>query len=280
MKTNNLTLPSGTLAYLESKGKPGAPVIIALHGWLDNAASFVPLQKVVPEYRWIIPDLPGHGDSDHRPEASHYHFIDWVEDLVDFIDALSLSEPPILIGHSLGGMLSTVIAGVFPDKIAKLVLIDAAGLVTQNSDSLVSDMREAFDSRRALKQKSKRTHKLLESAIKAREAAGNISYDAAKTLTLRNIKTVEGGFEWKTDIRLRAGSPLRLSEQAASQVISAIQAPTLILLAKDGYQNIKDNYAKFAKYYANHVFVEVPGHHHCHMEFPDSIAEQLGKFLL
>lgn len=268
------------MAYLESSGKPNAKTVIALHGWLDNAASFVPLQKELPEYHWIMPDLPGHGDSDHRNAAGHYHFIDWVEDIVDFIDALNLSEPPILLGHSLGGMLATVIAGLFPEKIKKLVLIDAAGLVTQKVDSLVADMREAFDSRRALKNKTKRIHKHLESAIKAREAAGNIGYEAAKILTLRNIRTVEGGFEWKTDIRLRAGSPLRLSDQAAAQIISAIKAPTLILLATDGYQNIKDNYAKFAKNYANHTCVEVPGHHHCHMEFPDQIAEQLRKFLL
>lgn len=277
---HTIELPGGTMSYLSNDESVTSNVIIALHGWLDNASSFVPLQESFTEARWIIPDLPGHGQSYHRPLGSYYHFIDWVEDIVDFIEALELPHPPTIVGHSMGGMISQLIAGIYPEKVRRLVLLDAAGLITQKQGSVVADMREAFDSRRKLKDKSKRVHQQLESAIKARMSTGSIGYEAAKLLTLRNINKVEGGFEWKTDVRLRTGSPLRVSDSAAREIISKIKAPTLILLADKGYLMMKDNYTRFADFYEDHECVEVSGHHHCHMENPTAVAEQLCKFLL
>lgn len=268
------------MCYLEHQGSPDKPTIIAVHGWLDNAASFLPLSREMSDFNWIMVDLIGHGESSHRPAGCHYHFIDWVEDLVDIIDTLNLNEPPVLLGHSMGGMVSTIVAGLYPEKITKLILIDSAGILTQGEGDIAKEMRSAFDSRRILKSKKKRVHKDLESAIIARQNAGELSFESAKLLTLRNITVVEGGFEWRTDVRLRAKSPLRINDDSAKQIVANIQSPCLILLGEQGYQMVKDNYKKFSPYYHNHIFSEVPGHHHCHMDEPLPIAEQLVKFLL
>lgn len=280
MISKSLLIASGNIRYLEHIGNPNNPTLIAIHGWLDNAASFLPLSSLMPSFNWILIDLPGHGESDHRPSGCHYHFIDWVEDLVDFIDALKLERPPVLVGHSMGGMISTIVAGLYPEKLTKLCLIDAAGILTQNEINVAKEMREAFDSRRLLKHKKKRVHSELDSAIVARQNAGELSYESAKLLTLRNISQVDGGFEWRTDVRLRAKSPLRINFDNATQIVSNIQAPTIIILGQNGYQMVKENYQRFKPFYNNHHLCEVPGHHHCHMDSPLQIAEQLSKFLL
>jgi len=77
-----------TLAAVACGNKHHQPVL-CLHGYLDNAASFLPLmQQIMQESdlllnrRIIALDWPGHGHSDHRSEGAHYHFFDYVSDLV------------------------------------------------------------------------------------------------------------------------------------------------------------------------------------------------------
>ncbi|MGO4781325.1 alpha/beta fold hydrolase, partial [Lysobacter sp. 2RAB21] len=61
----------GRLAGLRN-GRVGAPRLLALHGWLDNAASFVPLAPWFEGFDLVAPDLPGHGASAHLPAAGEY----------------------------------------------------------------------------------------------------------------------------------------------------------------------------------------------------------------
>ena len=280
MNKKIIKISGGEVTAIEHMSSPDSPTVLALHGWLDNAASFVPLMDILPNVNWIAIDLPGHGYSFHRANNSYYHFIDWVSDIIEVIDALDLDSPPVLVGHSLGGMLATVIAGLYPDSIAKLVLIDSAGLIIQDDTLALSNIRSAMDSRKLIANKKPRIHKNIELAIKARQEAGNLSYLAAKRLIHRNTQLVDGGFTWRTDLRLKTGSPVRLNKVAAEQIISAITAETLLILADDGYQTMKESYAMFQQCYKQHTLVKVSGHHHCHLENPSQTAQHIGEFLL
>ncbi|MFT6691664.1 MAG: pimeloyl-ACP methyl ester carboxylesterase, partial [Colwellia sp.] len=81
-----------TLAAVACGNKHHQPVL-CLHGYLDNAASFLPLMQEIVQpisqksdlllnRRIIALDWPGHGYSDHRSVGAHYHFFDYVSDLV------------------------------------------------------------------------------------------------------------------------------------------------------------------------------------------------------
>ncbi|MEZ5601350.1 MAG: alpha/beta fold hydrolase [Candidatus Competibacteraceae bacterium] len=76
----------------------GVPVL-ALHGWLDNAASFDALAPLLPNTRLVALDLTGHGRSEHRPAGVHYHFVDFIPDVVAAADALGWNRFALL-GHS------------------------------------------------------------------------------------------------------------------------------------------------------------------------------------
>ena len=69
-------------------GEPGMPRVLALHGWLDNAASFVPLAPHLPGIDLVAIDLPGHGHSAHLPPGADYSFALAMHNVLDVADAL------------------------------------------------------------------------------------------------------------------------------------------------------------------------------------------------
>ena len=71
LEETTLDIPLGRLHALRG-GRAGAPKVLALHGWLDNAASFVPLAAHLDDIELIALDLPGHGRSAHLPPGGHY----------------------------------------------------------------------------------------------------------------------------------------------------------------------------------------------------------------
>ena len=64
-----LDVPMGRIAGLR-QGEAGQPRVLALHGWLDNAASFLPLAAHLDGVELVAPDLPGHGRSAHLPPGT------------------------------------------------------------------------------------------------------------------------------------------------------------------------------------------------------------------
>ncbi|HYU74981.1 MAG TPA: alpha/beta hydrolase [Ktedonobacteraceae bacterium] len=103
-------------------GDHGTP-LVCVHGLTANAFCFQALaDELASEHRVFAYDLRGRGDSD-QPEHG-YSVPIHADDLAKLIDALGL-ERPILIGHSLGALISLYFATHYPNKLSKLVLIDA-----------------------------------------------------------------------------------------------------------------------------------------------------------
>jgi len=110
-----------TLHYVQW-GEQGQP-IICIHGLTANAFSFQAFaDELAKDHRVIAYDLRGRGDSD-KPEEG-YSIPLHAADLAELINELGL-ERPILIGHSLGALIALYFAAHFPDKLSKLVLVDA-----------------------------------------------------------------------------------------------------------------------------------------------------------
>jgi pimeloyl-ACP methyl ester carboxylesterase len=119
---SNLMYVKGIAYTTEGEGQP----IILIHG---VAASRYDWTSLIPAlanagFQAYALDLPGHGDSDKPDDPNQYHVEIYHNRLQEWIDALKLNLPPILIGHSLGGYLSLVYANRYREKIAGLILID------------------------------------------------------------------------------------------------------------------------------------------------------------
>jgi pimeloyl-ACP methyl ester carboxylesterase len=112
------------LAYIDM-GDPKGPAVVLIHGYTDNARDWVPLIPYLSKhYRLIVVDIRGHGRSD-KPECC-YARIDFAYDIKLLLDALHIPQADI-VGHSLGSMITQVLAEQWPDRVRKVILISSTG---------------------------------------------------------------------------------------------------------------------------------------------------------
>jgi pimeloyl-ACP methyl ester carboxylesterase len=124
MKKIVLLPNSEHLAYIDM-GDPAGPPVVLIHGYTDNARDWVPLIPYLSKrYRLIVVDIRGHGRSD-KPECC-YARIDFAYDIKLLMDALHVARADV-VGHSLGSMITQVLAEEWPDRVGKVVLISSTG---------------------------------------------------------------------------------------------------------------------------------------------------------
>lgn len=104
-------------------GRSDLPVIILLHGLASSSANWKPLIPLLQEnYRCITIDLVGFGDSP-KPQWYQYTMEEHIRDIRRTIQALKLTKPFTLAGHSLGSLIATRYARVLPQHVQRLVLL-------------------------------------------------------------------------------------------------------------------------------------------------------------
>ena len=110
-----------------------APTIVMVHGFTGSKENWYPLARELRgRYRLLIPDLPGWGDSQRKPGAI-YGFPEQAANVDAFIRALSPGRPVVLLGHSMGGGIAALAAARYPQDIASVGLLDAAGVRFQDN---------------------------------------------------------------------------------------------------------------------------------------------------
>ncbi|MBC7715923.1 MAG: alpha/beta hydrolase [Pseudorhodobacter sp.] len=108
------------------------PALVMLHGWMDVAASFQFVVDALPTDRYVLAlDFRGFGLTD-TPAADSYWFPDYLGDLEAVLDALLFDRAPEqqfdLLGHSMGGNVAMLYAGIRPERIRKLINLEGFGL--------------------------------------------------------------------------------------------------------------------------------------------------------
>jgi pimeloyl-ACP methyl ester carboxylesterase len=118
----------GLRYHLRRWPAPGAPKMVLLHGWMDVSASFQFLVDAL-EKEWDVyaPDWRGYGLTEWG-RADCYWFPDYIADL-DFLLSHVDSGPVNLVGHSLGGNVGALYAGVRPQRIARFANLEGFGMV-------------------------------------------------------------------------------------------------------------------------------------------------------
>jgi pimeloyl-ACP methyl ester carboxylesterase len=113
----------GTDIHYLSWGEPGRPGLVLVHGGAAHARwwSFIAPQ-LVSQYHVIAPDLSGHGDSGRRPV---YAIETWADELMACVEHSGMAGPPILTGHSMGGLVTIAAANLYGERLAGAVVIDS-----------------------------------------------------------------------------------------------------------------------------------------------------------
>jgi N-formylmaleamate deformylase len=200
------------LHYTRTGG--GTLPIILLHGLTANGMCWTALARVLEEeYDVIMPDARGHGNS--RVPEYGYRYEDHANDIVGLIQALELSSP-ILIGHSMGGMTATVVAGHNSKLLRGLILADPSFLSPKVQrevrDSDVTDQHRRF-----------LNMSLNEIVADARTKHPDRSSELIELIARARLQTSMNAFDVLTP-----------PNPDYMQLASSIDVPTLLVIAENG----------------------------------------------
>src|SRR5688572_7352606 len=113
---------NGQQIHAHEEGKPSRQIVLMIHGW---SSSWFALSPLVPQfsrrYHCLAVDLPGYGQS--PPSATPVTMQGYADLMADLIRQLSPTQPVILVGHSMGGMISVTMALRHPELIERMVLL-------------------------------------------------------------------------------------------------------------------------------------------------------------
>ena len=211
----------------------GIPVL-ALHGWLDNAASFTRLGPRLSGCRMVAIDQRGHGLTDHlnRP----YHIWDGVPDVIGVLDALGWDQA-ILLGHSMGAAVATLVGSAYPDRIRELWLLEGLGPWTYPDVEAPESLRVATDRLQRVRERQKPVYASIDAAIDARVRGGVVplTREAAEPVVRRGIIRSHDGWTWGSDQYLTLPPLFRLDEEQIRVFIRRLEMPISLVLGDQGF---------------------------------------------
>jgi pimeloyl-ACP methyl ester carboxylesterase len=271
-QVNNLTLAG------LSWGEPGEKPLLALHGWLDNAASFAFLAPLLAGYHVVALDLTGHGQSARRSADAGYQIWDDLPEILGVLDELGWDSFDLL-GHSRGAIIATLLAGAFPERVRHLVLLDALTPEPTAPQKFPKQLRSFLQDKARLLQRSNRIFASVDEAVASRASRG-LSVTAARMLVQRNLRETPDGMMWMTDPRLRGASAAKLTQAQSRAVLKALRMPTLLMLARDSWAQSPELLDYAQRHIESLTVHTVEGAHHFHMEASvNEVAQRMDQFL-
>ena len=223
----------GLRTHLRHWGRAGAPQLFMLHGWMDVSASF---QFVVDclqgDWHVIAPDWRGFGLSE-RTHGDTYWFPDYLGDLDAILQHCAPHGAVNLLGHSMGGNVAGLYAGVRPQRIARLINLEGFGMSATKPKQAPGRYAKWLDE---LQQPSMLRTYPTPQAVAARLQKTNprLSDERAAFLA-RHWAAQNGAGEWEIlgDPRHKHASPLLYQIDEVLACWSAITAPVLWVEADD-----------------------------------------------
>ena len=212
----------------------GNKTLIALHGMRDHSGSFALLAEALPDYRLILPDLRGHGMSDHPGVYSMAHFS---ADLLALYQHYEIGQAALL-GHSLGGHIVGRFAGLFPNRVSRLILVDGFGPPrAKNNRATGSQARHQADQVAALIALPRSPRRMLdldEAVLRYQKGNPKLTEGVTRRLTLEGIKPHgEGGVVWRWDPRAQQVWAT-FSHEESESLLGNITASTCVITGSEG----------------------------------------------
>jgi pimeloyl-ACP methyl ester carboxylesterase len=195
----------GCLIHFLAWGESGRPGIVLIHGGAAHAhwwSFLAPL--LLPQHRIVALDLSGHGDSGRR---EIYPRAQWAKEVVAVAAAAAFGGPPVLVGHSMGGLVAIAAASQFGDRFAGAIIVDSP---VRRPDP------ESTEGQRGRSFKNPKTYPTLEEALSHFRLVPEQPCDNPYILDYiarHSLRQVEAGWTWKFDPMIfRNASPEPMSD--------------------------------------------------------------------
>ncbi len=263
-------------------GDDGLPPLLLVHGGLDHARSWDWVARSLREHFHVYAlDLRGHGNSSWAPGAL-YSVAELLLDISTLVDVLG-GAPVHLIGHSLGGILTLLYAGLYPDRVRKVIAIEGLGFPASHRihQPPPERLRAWIESVRHTEQLIPRSYPNLEAAAaRMKEANPHLSEEVARHLTLHGTNlNASGSLSWKFDNFVRCLPPYghNIDEQRA--IYAEIACPVLLVWGHDSWLPDPETDQRALSIRDRQV-LKVPGAGHwVHHDRLDLFLEQSKRFL-
>ena len=255
------------LHYLDY-GTLGRPPMLCIHGGAAHAHWF---DYIAPgftgDYHVRSLDLRGHGDSEHVDPPA-YFYSDYAADLDRAVSKLGLDDF-VLIGHSMGGMVSLVYAATYPGRVKSLVVVDTSINLPPERIALLRDVGSKpprdYDSKEEMV-----------SRYKLRPGEALAPPEVVRYIGERSVKEVDGKWRYKFDRSVYAtrepmdGMPLW----------DKIRIPALLVKADRSPRITQEIYAGARARAPQTEMVEISNSdHHITLDNPDEFVRKVSAFL-
>lgn len=268
-------------------GRPDGRLLVLLHGWMDCAATFQFLIDAAPDalldYQLVAIDWRGFGQSGWAAES--YYFPDYLADLDALLGQLAPEgEPVALLGHSMGGMVAGLYAGIRPERVSQLISLEGFGLPATHPEQAPGRYRRWLDEL----QSTTELKPLADfAALAARLSKHNprLAANKARWLAEQLGRQADGQIVYRADPRHKWVNPVLYRLEEVQACWRQISAATLWLAGNEakllGW--LGEDAAQFAARKAciaglQYEVLDDCGHN-LHHDAPARVAERLIRFL-
>jgi pimeloyl-ACP methyl ester carboxylesterase len=263
-------------------GNAAAPHMLLVHGVQDHCHSWDWFADAFADrFHVLAPDLRGHGDSEWV-RGSSYHHADYVYDLDQLIRQRELA-PTVVVSHSMGGSLAAMYAGIYPECVSALVIIEGVGLWPGWSGALEPAQRfdEWIRSTRQMSARLPRRYESLEAAYaRMQQANSHLSPEQVRHLTAHGAyRNEDGTYSWKFDNYTHAWPAFRVPQSDLVALWRRIACPVLLINGADGFAHRIGQDGTIA-HFRNADMIDIPGAGHwAHHDRLEVVVRAVEDFL-
>ncbi|HXP53600.1 MAG TPA: alpha/beta hydrolase [Streptosporangiaceae bacterium] len=248
----SVSVDGTSISYL-AWGDPGPRGIVLVHGggahahWWDHIAPLLAQDR-----RVVALDLSGHGDSDRRDS---YSMTAWAQEILAVAADAGLTEPPTVIGHSMGGLVTLRLASRYGTRIAGAVIIDSPVRDRDlTPEEIAARERRAFGPLRVYP-----TREVAMTHFRTIPPQETLPYTAAHVAATSIRPTPDGdGWTWKFDPHIFAREPF-----GATDVLTRLDCRVALFRAEHGIMSVQMSQVMYDRLGRVAPVIEIPaaGHH-------------------
>jgi pimeloyl-ACP methyl ester carboxylesterase len=235
-------------------------------------------ERLRDKFHLIALDFRGFGQSDWEP-AGVYKFEDYQLDVAALWREFKLESAPV-VGHSMGGNVAQMWAGLFPKRVSKLVLVEGFGPPAREPSEFPERTQRWVT---GLLERPTAHPRLLgsleEVAGRLLETNPHLPEERAAYLAPHAAKEVEGGYAWRFDPAHRLPSPHPYLEEEFVVFWKRIAAPTLALHGEAGPISLDTMQPRYRNFPDLQTAVIPGAAHGIHVEQPEALAEAIEQFV-
>jgi pimeloyl-ACP methyl ester carboxylesterase len=263
-------------------GSDPEPVFL-LHGWMDTGDTFQFLVDAMPDrHSFIAPDWRGFGRSEWPAEG--YWFPDYYADLEALLDHFAPGRPVTLIGHSMGGNIATLYAGIRPERVSRVVCIEGFGLARTQPGQAPGRYREWLDQVREPPKFARFPSVAAFAHLLARRNPRLTPERAAFIATAWTEQLPDGSVQVRSDPAHKRVNPVLYRREEAEACWREVVAPVLYVIADQsdflprlGEDGKPGHMAQLIRRLEPCVIPDAS--HMVHHERPELLAQEIEAFL-